>query len=51
MHLIDSETFKVKKRHKLDKNYFGEGCDWIENDKGEKEIHQMTYKERKVYSY
>lgn len=41
---------EVTNQQKMDKKYFGEGNDWVIQN-GQKEIHQLTYKERKVFVY
>jgi len=48
IHYVDRKTMEVGLETKLDKKYFGEGCELI-NLNGESLIYQLTWKERKVF--
>ena len=47
--LVSLENFEVENMTKLPDEYFGEGCTMIKNSKGDSEIYQLTWKERKMY--
>ena len=50
IHRLDLNKMEISSQQRLSKQYFGEGNDWIMLN-GEKEYHQLTYKERKVFVY
>jgi len=48
IHYLNREDMTVGKEAKLDKEYFGEGCELV-NINGESLIYQLTWRERKVF--
>ena len=50
LHLIDltNDEIHISISNKLDKKYFAEGSDFYINLKGESEIHQLTWMEKKM---
>jgi len=51
MHYLNLDDMSVNNHYQLEGKYFGEGADFILNQAGEKEIYQLTWRERDVMIY
>jgi glutamine cyclotransferase len=51
MHFIDLNDMSLKNSYSLEGKYFGEGADYILDEFGEKQIYQLTWRERDVMIY
>lgn len=48
LHFLNIEDFANTTSVSLADDFFGEGCTLIKNNKGEEEIYQLTWRERKM---
>jgi glutamine cyclotransferase len=51
IHLLNLDDMSIEQPYRLENNYFAEGSDYILNEAGEKEVYQLTWRERDVMVY
>ena len=45
---INLDDMNIENQHKLESRYFAEGADFVQDEKGNKLVYQLTWQERDV---